>query len=104
VSGGDDYKIKVWNHKQRRCLFTLLGHLDYIRTVQVGAAGLLPRRMCVYCFVERSACGCPAKEGSGSLLTHLAGEPLLLLYLSDSPAQRSGVCMVPAATLHTIIP
>ena len=36
VSGGDDYKIKVWNYKQRRCLFTLLGHLDYIRTVQVG--------------------------------------------------------------------
>eukprot|EP00753_Platysulcus_tardus_P003441 PLAT12454.9.p1 GENE.PLAT12454.9~~PLAT12454.9.p1 ORF type:complete len:1289 (-),score=800.57 PLAT12454.9:76-3744(-) len=34
VSGGDDYKIKVWNYKQKRCLFTLLGHLDYIRTVQ----------------------------------------------------------------------
>ena len=34
VSGGDDYKIKVWNYKLRRCLFTLLGHLDYIRTVQ----------------------------------------------------------------------
>lgn len=32
VSGGDDYKIKLWNYKQRRCLFTLLGHLDYIRT------------------------------------------------------------------------
>jgi len=24
--------LKVWNYKQRRCLFTLLGHLDYIRT------------------------------------------------------------------------
>lgn len=35
VSGGDDYKIKVWNYKLRRCLFTLLGHLDYIRTVQM---------------------------------------------------------------------
>ena len=34
VSGGDDYKVKVWNYKLRRCLFTLLGHLDYIRTVQ----------------------------------------------------------------------
>lgn len=34
VSGGDDYKIKVWNYKLRRYLFTLLGHLDYIRTVQ----------------------------------------------------------------------
>lgn len=34
VSGGDDYKIKVWNYKLHRCLFTLLGHLDYIRTVQ----------------------------------------------------------------------
>lgn len=33
VSGGDDYKIKVWNWKTRRCLFTLTGHLDYIRTV-----------------------------------------------------------------------
>ena len=33
VSGGDDYKIKVWNHKQRRCLFTLVGHGDYLRTV-----------------------------------------------------------------------
>lgn len=33
VSGGDDYKIKLWNWKQRRCLFTLNGHLDYIRTV-----------------------------------------------------------------------
>lgn len=31
---GDDYKIKVWNYKTHRCLFTLLGHLDYIRTVQ----------------------------------------------------------------------
>lgn len=35
MSGGDDYKIKVWNYKLRRCLFTLLGHLDYIRTVQM---------------------------------------------------------------------
>ncbi|CAA6671832.1 unnamed protein product [Spirodela intermedia] len=34
VSGGDDYKIKVWNYKTHRCLFTLVGHLDYIRTVQ----------------------------------------------------------------------
>eukprot|EP00930_Biecheleria_cincta_P035139 TRINITY_DN241_c0_g1_i1.p1 TRINITY_DN241_c0_g1~~TRINITY_DN241_c0_g1_i1.p1 ORF type:complete len:1243 (-),score=237.00 TRINITY_DN241_c0_g1_i1:360-4049(-) len=34
VSGGDDYKIKIWNYKLRRCIFTLLGHLDYIRTVQ----------------------------------------------------------------------
>ena len=55
VSGGDDYKIKVWGvfcfranvisipyhlsivdirPQGRRCLFTLNGHLDYIRTVQ----------------------------------------------------------------------
>ncbi|KAF3498226.1 hypothetical protein DY000_02057282 [Brassica cretica] len=34
VSGGDDYKIKVWNYKTHKCLFTFLGHLDYIRTVQ----------------------------------------------------------------------
>ena len=40
VSGGDDYLIKVWSLAQRKCLFTLIGHLDYIRTVQVrGAAG-----------------------------------------------------------------
>lgn len=32
VSGGDDYKIKVWNYKLKRCLFTLTGHLDYVRT------------------------------------------------------------------------
>lgn len=32
VSGGDDFKIKVWNYKQRRCIFSLLGHLDYVRT------------------------------------------------------------------------
>ena len=30
VSGGDDYKIKVWYYKQSRCLFTLNGHLDRI--------------------------------------------------------------------------
>jgi len=34
VSGGDDYKVKIWDYKLRRCLYTLLGHLDYIRTVQ----------------------------------------------------------------------
>lgn len=34
VSGGDDYKVKIWSYKTRRCLFTLTGHLDYIRTVQ----------------------------------------------------------------------
>ena len=39
VSGGDDYKIKVWDYKLRRCLFTLLGHLDYIRTVQFHPNG-----------------------------------------------------------------
>mmetsp|Transcript_44916 Transcript_44916/g.54421 ORF Transcript_44916/g.54421 Transcript_44916/m.54421 type:complete len:1287 (-) Transcript_44916:192-4052(-) len=39
VSGGDDYKIKVWDYKLRRCLFTLLGHLDYIRTVQFQPSG-----------------------------------------------------------------
>ena len=33
VSGGDDYKIKVWSYQTRRCLFTLNGHQDYVRTV-----------------------------------------------------------------------
>jgi coatomer protein complex subunit alpha (xenin) len=49
VSGGDDYKIKIWNYKLRRCLFTLLGHLDYIRTVQVGLPQLsTPLRSCTF--------------------------------------------------------
>ncbi|KAJ7130250.1 WD40-repeat-containing domain protein [Mycena epipterygia] len=36
VTGGDDYKIKVWDIRpqNKRCLFTLHGHLDYVRTVQ----------------------------------------------------------------------
>ena len=34
MTGGNDYKIKVWDYKLQRCLFTLLGHLKYIRTVQ----------------------------------------------------------------------
>lgn len=34
VSGGDDHKVKVWNYKQKKCMFTLTGHLDYIRTVE----------------------------------------------------------------------
>ena len=33
VSGGDDYKVKGWNYKTKKCIFTLKGHLDYIRTV-----------------------------------------------------------------------
>ncbi|KAE8236141.1 hypothetical protein A4X13_0g9250 [Tilletia indica] len=33
VSGGDDYRVKAWNHKTRRRIFTLMGHLDYVRTV-----------------------------------------------------------------------
>ena len=39
-----DVICKVWNYKQRRCLFTLLGHLDYIRTTtfhHVSAASTL---------------------------------------------------------------
>ncbi|KAM6503631.1 coatomer subunit alpha-2 [Amanita muscaria] len=36
ATGGDDSKIKVWDIRpqNRRCLFTLHGHLDYVRTVQ----------------------------------------------------------------------
>ncbi|KAJ7064892.1 coatomer subunit alpha-2 [Mycena amicta] len=36
ATGGDDYKIKVWDIRpqNRRCLFTLNGHLDFVRTVQ----------------------------------------------------------------------
>lgn len=32
MSGGDDSFVKVWDYKQKRCLFTLKGHIDYIRT------------------------------------------------------------------------
>ena len=34
MTGGDDYKIKVWDYKLQRCLSTLLCHLNYIRTVK----------------------------------------------------------------------
>jgi coatomer subunit alpha len=34
VSGGDDHLIKVWNYKVKKCMFTLTGHLDYVRTVE----------------------------------------------------------------------
>ena len=37
VSGGDDHMIKVWNYKIKKCMFTLQGHLDYVRTVQFHA-------------------------------------------------------------------
>lgn len=33
VSGSDDYSIKVWSLNTRKCIFTLSGHLDYLRTV-----------------------------------------------------------------------
>ncbi|TID22465.1 Coatomer alpha subunit [Venturia nashicola] len=33
VSGGDDYKIKIWSLQTRRSIATLVGHLDYVRTV-----------------------------------------------------------------------
>jgi len=42
VSGGDDYKLKFWNYKTGQCLFTLLGHLDWIRTVQFHPDPNLP--------------------------------------------------------------
>lgn len=38
--------VQVWNYKLRRCLFTLLGHLDYIRTTffhHVSSAPPCPR-------------------------------------------------------------
>lgn len=27
ASGGDDYKVKLWNYNQRRCLWTAVGHV-----------------------------------------------------------------------------
>lgn len=32
-SGGDDQKVRVWNYNEKKCLFILKGHMDYIRTV-----------------------------------------------------------------------
>lgn len=33
-SGGDDHLIKVWDYKEKASLFSLVGHLDYIRTTE----------------------------------------------------------------------
>lgn len=61
VSGGDDYKVKVWDYKLRRCLFTLLGHLDYIRTVQVIMALTLFTSHCLHLlFYPTAKIGCTA--------------------------------------------
>lgn len=35
VSGGDDYKIKVWSYKQNKCLFTLTGRECWRETEKV---------------------------------------------------------------------
>ncbi|EPY42876.1 coatomer protein complex, subunit alpha (xenin) [Angomonas deanei] len=32
VTGSDDHLVRVWNYKLRRCMYTLAGHVDYIRT------------------------------------------------------------------------
>ena len=40
VTGGDDYKIKIWNHKVRRCLFTLLGLCFGMQELTTEGAGL----------------------------------------------------------------
>ncbi|PCG90201.1 Coatomer alpha subunit [Penicillium occitanis (nom. inval.)] len=33
VSGGDDYKIRLWSLQSRKSIAVLSGHLDYVRTV-----------------------------------------------------------------------
>ncbi|KAG5337734.1 COPA protein, partial [Acromyrmex heyeri] len=42
VSGGDDYKIKVWNYKQRRCIFTLLEIRKFHSYVIIDRQMILP--------------------------------------------------------------
>lgn len=42
TSGDDQIFWQVWNYKLRRCLFTLLGHLDYIRTTFFHHVGFSP--------------------------------------------------------------
>ena len=34
VTGGDDYKIKVWDCADRLFRFTFVGHLGWVRTVE----------------------------------------------------------------------
>lgn len=49
----------MWDYKLRRCLFTLLGHLDYIRTVQfhnecVGVRSVAAF-LCIYLRAQKPA-------------------------------------------------
>lgn len=44
VSGGDDYKIKVWNYKQRKCLFTLTGRESSFLRPTLSYQSLTPSR------------------------------------------------------------
>lgn len=34
ASCGDDYTVRVYNYRTKRALFTLAGHMDYVRSVQ----------------------------------------------------------------------
>lgn len=33
ASGGDDFSVRVWNYKTKKCVFILKGHLDFVRCV-----------------------------------------------------------------------
>ncbi|CAK75525.1 unnamed protein product (macronuclear) [Paramecium tetraurelia] len=33
ISGSDDFTVRVWNYKTKKCQFVLRGHLDFIRCV-----------------------------------------------------------------------
>ncbi|CAD8067799.1 unnamed protein product [Paramecium sonneborni] len=33
VSGSDDFTVRVWNYKTKKCQFVLRGHLDFVRCV-----------------------------------------------------------------------
>ena len=74
VSGGDDYKIKIWNYKQKKCIFTLLGHLDYIRSTFFHHVSIM-----------KFACnfsGSPRKKKNGNISFLIHKQIKFILYIA----------------------